>query len=185
MEPWVVEGRSILASTPQVVRGWVALLSPQLLDAREAAATFSPREVVAHLVQAERDLWVPRLRSILEHGEERTFPSFDRFAHREWFEQRAVEAVLNELVELRALSLEVWDPVLVEPHRLEQRGRHPEFGPVTAAQLFATWVVHDMTHLRQIARVLARRFADAVGPWRAYLTVLRETGSAPAAAASE
>ncbi len=180
MEPWIGEGRALLERTPALLRGWVTDLPPRLLDAREGPGTFSPREIVAHLLQAERDLWVPRLRIILEHKEARVFPPFDRFAHRAWLDEVSIEGVLEEFVLLRPGSLAVWAPVFENAGVLARRGRHPEFGPVTAGQLFATWVVHDLTHVRQIARVLAKQFEAPVGPWRAYLTVLRETGSAPA-----
>jgi hypothetical protein len=57
-------------------------------------------------------------------------------------------------------------------HHFALTGEHPELGTVTLRQLLATWVAHDLGHLAQTSRVMAKRYRDAVGPWRQYLPIL-------------
>jgi len=168
------ETLSFLERTPATLRALLEGLPEAWLDASEGPETFSPRDVLGHLILGERTDWVPRLRVILEDGESRPFAPFDRFAFREIVAGRPVEALLEELRSARSESLRYVRDARLGPDDLERRGRHPELGPVTLGQLLATWVVHDLGHLRQIARVLAKHHASAVGPWRAYLSILSE-----------
>ncbi len=176
---WTSEGGlldtlAVLERTPDVLRSLVVGLPHAWLEGTEGRDTFSTLEVLAHLAQAEESLWIPRLRSILEHGEEATFKDFDRFAHRAWFRGRSADELLGRFSDAREASLEKLREIPSLGERLQERGRHPEFGSVTAAQLLATWVVHDLSHTRQICRVLATQLKMSVGPWEAYLSVFRD-----------
>lgn len=165
-------GTAVLARTPETLRVLLAGLPPAWTDADEGPETWSPAVVVAHLVHAERTNWIPRASVILAEGGERRFPPFDRFAQLTWTDGAPLEARLDEFARLRAASLETlaaWRPGDAE---LARTGVHPEFGAVTLRQLLATWVAHDLAHLGQVARVMAKQYRDAVGPWRAFLPIL-------------
>lgn len=168
-------GREILEATPAVLRAWLATLPDEWLDewldADEGPATWSARAVVGHLIEGERSDWLPRVRHLLEHGERVAFRPFDRFAH-ERAARRAIATDLADFAALRAQGLAELDSLDLQPSDLSRTGRHPEFGVVTLGQHLATWVAHDLSHLAQIARVLARRQTQAVGPRRAYLPIL-------------
>jgi DinB superfamily len=168
------ETLSLLERTPATLRALLEGLPESWLDADEGPDTFSPRDVLGHLILGERTDWVPRLRIILQHGESRAFEPFDRFGFRKIVAGRSIGALLGELQNARAESLRCLRDAGLTPADLERRGRHPELGTVTLGQLLATWVVHDLGHLRQVARVLAKHHASAVGPWRAYLSILGE-----------
>jgi len=166
------EAVGVLDRTPQLMRTWLAGLPEALVLADEGADTFSARDVVAHLVQGEQDDWMPRVRRILEHGAEREFEPFDRFDFRERFEGQALTELLDRFEELRGESLLALGALRLGPEDLSQPGLHPDLGQVTLGQLLSTWVVHDLAHLGQIARVMAKHLAGEVGPWRAYLGIL-------------
>jgi hypothetical protein len=144
--------------------GWIA--------AHEGGETWSPFDVVGHLIHGERTDWIPRVRIILEHGETRPFETFDRFAQFERSSGRSLESLLDEFAKLRAANLRELAALRLTEADLLRRGRHPALGVVTLRQLLATWVAHDLDHVIQIARVLATQYSDEVGPWRAYLRVI-------------
>jgi hypothetical protein len=173
--PAVADAVAALEQAPVMLDAWLRHLPEGWLDARtEGLESFSPRDVLGHLISGERRDWIPRMRIILDHGEARAFDPFDRFAFREEIAGKPVGALLEEFSMLRRQSLaDLRDLNLVESD-LARRGKHPEasFGPVTLGNLLATWTVHDLSHVGQIARVMAKRYADAVGPWKAYLPVL-------------
>lgn len=166
------EAAAILAATPRTLDALVGGLPDGWVDAREAEGTWSPAEVVAHLVHCEHTDWIPRLRIILEHGEARTFDPFERDAHLRDSDRPRVRPLLDDFATLRARNVETLLALDLDDAALERRGTHPAFGPVTARQLVATWVAHDLDHVMQIARVVGRQYSDEVGPWRAYLRVI-------------
>ena len=142
----------------------------------EGPDTWSPFDIVGHLIHGERTDWIPRLELMLAHGEERPFTPFDRFAQFEASRGKSLHELLDTFAELRAANL-----LRLESHQLSRqdfrrRGRHPELGPVTLEELLATWVAHDLSHVAQVARVMGRQYTDAVGPWRAYLPMLDRRG---------
>ena len=163
---------ALLRHTPGVLRGWLGDLPEALLDADEGAGTFSAREVVAHLIQGEQEDWLPRVRRILEHGESLAFEPFDPHGFRARG-RRPIDELLSELEELRCANLAALEELALSSEDLERRGTHPEFGPVRLRELLCTWVVHDLAHLGQAARVLTRALGPDVGPWRAYFSGLR------------
>jgi len=166
-------GLTQLEATPRLLRAWLADLPDAWLHANEGPDTWSPFEVVGHLVHGERTDWMTRVRHILREGARRPFVPFDRFAHVEANRGRPLDELLDELTELRLRNLVELRALDLSPDELSRTGRHPELGTVTLGQLLATWVVHDQGHVAQIARVLARVNADEVGPWAGYLPVLR------------
>lgn len=162
----------ILERTPRVMREMLSGLSAPWLDGREGPDTWSPYVVVGHLIHGERADWIPRARIILAQGPGRRFTPFDRFAQFRESEGKSLAQLLDELAALRAENLAIlrgWD---LAEQQLALEGEHPEFGPVTMRQLLSTWVAHDLGHIAQTARVMAKQYRDAVGPWRVYLPVM-------------
>lgn len=168
----LANGMAVLERTPRVLREQLAGLDAAWLDAREGEGTWSPREVIAHLSHGERTDWIPRARIILAQQGDRRFVPFDRTGHASGAPP-TIEALLDEFARLRAESLATLRGWALDDAKLELRGVHPEFGEVTLRQLLATWVAHDLGHTVQIARVMARQYEAAVGPWTAYLSVMR------------
>jgi hypothetical protein len=163
----------ILEQTPGTLRALVGGLSDPWISTNEGPDTWSPYDVVGHLIHGEETDWIARLRIILEHGESRTFTPFDRFA----FFQKSKGKTLGELLEtfakLRKENLQALEELKLEPRHYDMKGTHPEFGQVTLGQLIATWAVHDLSHIDQIVRTMAKQYHDAVGPWKAYLSILK------------
>lgn len=164
----------ILSRTPALLDAWLRGLPEPWTRATEGAESWSAFDIVGHLVHGERTDWMARARSILEHGEERAFEPFDRFAQFRDSEGKTLGDLLDELRTLRAGNLDALRRMELAPEKLDLRGRHPNLGPVTLRQLLATWVAHDLGHVRQIARVMAKQYAGEVGPWKAYLPVMAE-----------
>lgn len=142
--------------------------------------TWSAFDIVGHLIVGERTDWMPRVRVILESGEARAFDPFDRFAQLKESQEKSIEQLLDDFARLRGESLAALQALNLQPEDLKRRGKHPALGAVTLSELLATWVVHDLTHLHQLVRVMAHQYRGAVGPWSAYLGVLQCAGhSAP------
>ena len=163
---------AMLARTPAILAAWLEGLPDAWLDASEGPGTFSPRDVVGHLIHGERTDWLPRLRRIREDGESNPFDPFDRTGFQEAIRGRGIEELIDEFAHLRRANLEELASFQLQGNDLAARGRHPALGPVTVEQLLATWVTHDLNHLGQIARVMAKRHDRTVGPWKEYLGIL-------------
>jgi len=169
------EATAVLQRTPALLDAWLRGVDDAWLDARtEGPESFSPRDVVGHLIGGERTDWMARVRIILEHGESRPFDPFDRFAFRREIEGEITGDLLDTFASLRSANLDALRALRLTEVDLAKRGRHPDasFARVTLGQLLATWVVHDLSHVAQIARVMGKRYQDDVGPWRAYLPML-------------
>ena len=138
--------------------------------------TWSPFDIVGHLIVGERTDWMPRARMILADGEARAFHPFDRFAQERESQGKSLDQLLDEFARLRKENIAALQGLNLRPQDFTRRGKHPELGIVTLSQLLATWTVHDLTHLHQISRVMAHQHRDAVGPWSAYLGVLHCNG---------
>lgn len=167
----------VLERTPRVLRELLAGLPDEWTRATEGPDTWSPFDVVGHLVHGERTDWLVRVEIIVREGDAREFPPFDRTAMFEASRGRTLEELLDTFATLRAANLQRLRALDLDDDDLHRRGRHPELGPVTLEQHLATWVAHDLSHIGQIVRVMGRAYTDAVGPWRAYLPML-ETRSA-------
>ena len=162
----------ILARTPGILDVLLRGLPLPWIAAHEGGATWSAFDIVGHLIHGERTDWMPRVRVLLAHGEARAFEPFDRLAQFEASKGRTLECLLDEFAGLRAGNLRELASLQLTAGDLDRRGRHPAFGTITLRQLLATWVAHDLDHVAQIARVLARQYTDEVGPWRAYLRII-------------
>lgn len=165
-------GVSVLERTPHTFRAMLDGLPPAWTDATEGPDTWSPYVIIGHLAHAERADWIPRARIILTRGADRRFTPFDRFAQFRESEGKSLIDLLAEFTRLRAESLATLAEWRLTDAHLELTGEHPAFGAVTLRQLLATWVAHDLGHIGQTARVMAKQYRDAVGPWRAYLPVM-------------
>jgi hypothetical protein len=171
----VDEAAALLSRTPAVLDAWLRGLPAGWIAAHEGGESWSPFDVVGHLIHGERTDWIPRARIILEHGEREPFPPFDRLAQFKESAGRTLEGLLDEFAALRRQSLADLRGMQLSEADLDRRGRHPALGTVTLRQLFATWVAHDCDHLVQVARVMARQYAGEVGPWAQYLRVISGT----------
>lgn len=169
-------GIALLERMPAALDSLLRGLPDDWVLANEGGETWSTFDVVAHLIHSERADWMPRVHMILQHGESRPFEPFDRLGYKHEIEGKLLEHLLDEFAGVRLESLRHLRALHLQPADLARRGLHPALGTVTLGQLLATWTTHDMTHLHQISRVLAHQNREAVGPWSAYLGVLRCTG---------
>jgi len=166
------EALAVLTRTPDTLRTLLAGLPAPWTSANEGPDTWSPQDVVGHLIHGEETDWIPRAKIILTKGDSQAFEPFDRFAQARRFTGWSLERLLDRFAQLRAdgvVTLRQWH---LTREQLALRGRHPELGQVTLSQLLASWVVHDLGHIAQISRVMAKQYTAAVGPWKAYLPVL-------------
>ena len=166
------ESMAVLERTPSTFRALLAGLPDAWILCDEGPDTFSPFDNLGHLVHGERADWIPRAALILAQGTQRRFAPYDRFAQRRESEGKSLETLLDEFAALRTQNLAQVRSWRLSDRELDLEGEHPSFGPVTLRQLLATWVTHDLGHLAQTARVMAKRQGDAVGPWRAFLPIL-------------
>lgn len=173
MECRLGEALPVLQRTPTVLRALLLDLPGPWIHATEGPDTWTPFDVIGHLVHGERTDWVPRIEHMLQHGDAIAFPSFDRRAMFAASRGLSLTDLLDTFGRLRIESLDRLAALGLTDADLARRGRHPELGAVTLGQHLATWVAHDLSHLGQVARVMARQYSTAVGPWRAYLSILR------------
>jgi DinB family protein len=167
---------ALLARTPAVLDALVRGMPEEWTHRGEGAGTWTVFDIVGHLIHGERTDWIPRAKMILQFGDARAFEPFDRFAQQRESEGKSLSELLDVFSSLRRGNLTELRALNLQPSDLERRGRHPAFGVVTMGQLVSTWAVHDLTHLHQISRVMAHQYRDSVGPWSAYLGVLKCEG---------
>ncbi|MEO5925983.1 MAG: DinB family protein [Bryobacteraceae bacterium] len=163
------ESRAVLARTPATLDALLRGLPECWTEATEGPGTWSPYVVIGHLIHAERTDWMPRLEIILKYGTGRPFDTFDREG-KPHAERQPLPALLDEFASLRRqnlLSLQLTE------EQLDLQGTHPELGTVTVRQLLATWTAHDLAHILQISRVMAKRYKQEVGPWAEFLSVMK------------
>lgn len=170
----VREARHVLRRTPPVLEALLLDIDEPLARGNEGPDTFSPFDVVGHLIDGEETDWMPRARIILAQGANRTFEPYDRFRHRLRNNGRGLASLLDEFRRLRSENLAMLDAWNLTPAQLALRGEHPGLGSVTLGQLLAAWAVHDLGHIAQVVRVMAKRYRADVGPWVAYLPVLTD-----------
>jgi hypothetical protein len=167
--PFFEECLAVLARTPFTLNALLRGLPDAWTEATEGPGTWSPYVVVGHLIHGEKTDWMPRVVTILEHGPARAFEPFEREAQ---LHGEPLAALLDEFIELRRTNLEKLRGLDLRPAQLELQGTHPAFGPVTLRQLLATWTAHDLAHILQVSRTMARRYRTEVGPWAEYLSVM-------------
>ena len=163
-----------LRATPATLRALLAGLDDRWVRATEGPDTFSPFDVVGHLIDGEETDWMARARIILARGPNLTFTPYDRFRHFKRNAGRSLTSLLDEFARLRAANLELLAGWQLTERELDLPGEHPSLGRVTLRQLLAAWVVHDLGHIAQTARVMAKQYRDDVGPWVPYLPVLTD-----------
>ena len=168
------EAIEILSRTPGILRAMLSGLSDSWIKTNEGGKTWSPFDVVGHLIHGEETDWIPRLKIILESGESKPFSPFDRQAQFDKSKGKSLGELLDEFGKLRMENIATLKQIFAKGIELDRRGTHPELGSVTVRELIATWVVHDLDHLAQISRVMANRYVDDVGPWRKYLGILEQ-----------
>lgn len=167
---------ALLSRTPSTLNALLRDLRDSWIRRNEGENTWSPFEVVAHLVSGERTDWMPRVRMILEFGETKTFEPFDRVGWQKESQGASLGQLLDEFARVRLENLAALRTLNLRPEDLDRRGRHPDFGSVTLSALLATWPVHDLTHIHQISRTMAHQYRETVGPWGVYLGVLQCQG---------
>jgi hypothetical protein len=172
-DPFLEESVSILTRTPAALDALLRNLPEAWTSATEGPGTWSPYVVVGHLIHGERADWMPRLAIILKHGRARPFDPFDREAQFRESQGKSLSALLDEFSALRRDNLERLRGLGLRPEHLDMQGTHPSLGPVTVRQLLATWTAHDLAHILQVSRVMARRYREEVGPWAQYLSVMQ------------
>jgi hypothetical protein len=167
---------ALLSRTPSTINALLRDLPETWTLRNEGGKTWSPFDIVGHLIHGERTDWMARARIILQHGESRPFDPFDRLAQERESHGKPLGELLDEFTRLRSENLDALRAMKLQPQDFDRCGRHPSLGVVSLSQLLATWAVHDMTHLHQLARVMAHQYREGVGPWSAYLGVLHCEG---------
>jgi len=162
----------VLERTPKTLRLLLSGLGEAWTLGNEGPDTFSPFDVLGHLIHGERTDWIPRAKIILEHGPSRPFTPFNRFGFREATKGKSLADLLDTFESLRAENIAALKALRLDANQLDRVGTHPELGTVTLKELLATWTVHDLGHLGQIARVMAKQYGTEVGPWKEYLPIL-------------
>jgi len=168
----LAEGIAVLERTPTTFRALLSGLPDAWTATNEGPDTFSPFDNVGHLIHGERTDWIPRARIILAQGANRRFEPYDRFAQVRESQGKSLADLLDEFAQLRTENLAILRGWNLSARELALEGEHPALGAVTLGQLLATWVAHDLGHLAQTARVMAKQYREAVGAWRTYLPVL-------------
>lgn len=163
---------AILRRTPDTLRALLAGLPDAWTRATEGAETWSAYDVVGHLLHGETTNWIPRVRTILEHGERQPFSTFNRTAMFEESPGKTLEQLLDAFAEARAANLATLDTFGITAEKLALTGVHPSLGTITLGNLLSTWVIHDLNHLGQIVEVMSQQYMTAVGPWKQYLGIL-------------
>lgn len=162
----------ILRRTPAVLNELLRDLDDDWVNSNEGPETWSPYDIVGHLIHGDEADWIPRAKIILAHGTARAFEPFDRFAQFEKAKGKTLSQLLERFGQVRRHNLDELTRMQLTPDQMAIRGLHPGLGEVTLGQLLATWTVHDLSHISQITRVMCKQYSAAVGPWKEYLPVL-------------
>jgi uncharacterized damage-inducible protein DinB len=167
---------ALLERTPAALDALLRGLPEMWTESNEGENTWSVRTVVAHLIHADEEDWMPRAKLILSAGETQTFAPFDRDGHLLYSKEKTLAQLLDEFARVRAKGLGEMAELRLTAEDLKRRGRHPSLGVVTLSELLATWAAHDMTHLHQISRIMAYQYREAVGLWARFLGVMQCAG---------
>ena len=169
----IIKSIEILDRTPQVLFTLLDGISEDWTSPNEGGETWSVFDVVGHLVHGDKTDWMVRMEQILSDPGKNKFSPFDRFAQIESSKGKTLKELLEEFVDIRKFNMDKLHRLNIKDEDLSKTGIHPSFGEVTLAQLLATWVAHDLDHISQISRVMAKQYAGHVGPWIEYLKILR------------
>jgi DinB superfamily len=162
----------ILERTPTVVAALLQGLSRDWLFNNEGADTWSPYDIIGHYIEGEKTDWIPRMRIILSNDDDKRFVPFNRFAQLNNEKNKPIDALLHEFLEWRKNNIKELKEANLDEEKLNKKGIHPEFSEVTLRQLLATWVAHDLNHIFQISRVMAKQYKEEIGPWTKYISVV-------------
>ena len=168
------ESINILDRTPQVLTNLLSGLPKEWINNNEGKDTWSPFDIIGHLIHGEKTDWMPRLKIILSEAESKQFIPFDRFAQFEHSKGKSIDHLLKEFAQLRKQNLKELKSINITESTLEMTGIHPEFGAVTLTQLLSTWVIHDLSHINQITRVMAKNYKEEAGPWKRYISIIKD-----------
>ncbi|MGE0561098.1 MAG: DinB family protein [Flavobacteriales bacterium] len=168
------EAINILERTPQLLSVYLKDLPENWVMNNEGENTWSPFDVMGHLVHGEKTDWMARINIILSNQENKTFEPFDRFAQHEDSKGKTINHLLDEFKVLRTQNLATLKSLNIQPTDYQKEGIHPALGTVTLEQLLSVWVAHDLGHIAQISRVMAKQYKNNVGPWKAYLRVVND-----------
>lgn len=162
----------ILERTPEVLETMLNGISEEWTINNEGKETWSAYDIVGHLIQGEKTDWIPRLDIILSDNPNKAFTPFDRFAQLKESKDKSLSQLLDEFKLLRKKNIEYLLSLNLNETNMIQKGIHPAFGSVTMTELLSTWVAHDLNHIAQISRVMAKQYITEVGPWKEYLRIL-------------
>lgn len=162
-----------LTRTPNVLRAMLQGLPSEWITGNEGENTWSPYDVLGHLIHGERTDWIVRAKTILKEGEKKAFKSFDRFAQFSESQGKSLEELLDIFESLRQENIQTLEAMKLNQQDLIKTGIHPELGKVQLKELLATWVAHDLDHIVQISRTMAKQYQEEVGPWCKYLSVMK------------
>ena len=163
----------ILERTPGVLNQLLQGISEEWIKNNEGENTWSPYDVIGHLVHGEEVDWLVRTKIILEFEDAKTFEPFDRFAQFEKSKGKSIDELLKEFEQLRKANLEEFKNLNISESDLDKKGSHPGLGSVTLRNMLASWVAHDLGHITQISRVMAKQYSSEIGPWHAYLAIMK------------
>ena len=162
----------VLKNTPKVMYALLSTLSEDWYNAREGKGSWSPKEVIAHLILGEKTDWIPRAQLILSNVKDKTFTPFDMKSHLSYVTTKTITELLDEFTTLRQNNIVIFEAFDLTDENLNKTGIHSSFGEVTLKQHLSTWVTHDLGHISQISRVMAKQYKTEVGPWTAYISIL-------------
>lgn len=163
----------ILERTPLVIEDLLGGISEEWVKNNEGPQTWSPYDIVGHLIHGEKTDWIPRMEIILSDKKDKTFDPFDRFAQFKISQGQSIVQLLDEFKKLRKQNIEHLRGKKLKEQELEKKGNHPDFGEVTLKQLLAAWVAHDLNHIVQISRVMAKQYKTEIGPWKDFMGVMK------------
>lgn len=172
MQYSITRSLEILERTPAVLQSLLAGLPDDWVMPNEGPETFSPYDVIGHLIHGEKTDWVVRAKMILEFGNTRTFERYDRFAQYEESKGKSLQKLLDEFAAIRKENMNWFKALNLTEGDLNRKGMHPVLGEVTLRNLLATWVVHDLTHIAQVTRVMAKQYKTEMGPWPDFFRIL-------------
>ena len=162
----------ILERTPTVLKTLLSNLREDWVMKNEGPDTFSPYDVIGHLIHGEKTDWVPRAKIILEFGVAKPFTPWDKFAQYEESRGKTLTQLLDEFERVRKENMQWFNSLQLTETDLEKKGVHPVLGEVSLRNLLSTWVVHDLTHIAQVTRVMAKQYKEEMGKWPEFFRIL-------------
>ena len=168
----IKEAAQLLERTPVVLRALLTGLANGWTMSNEGPDTFSPYDILGHLIHGEKTDWATRAKIILAFGVSKPFTPWDRFAQYEESKGKTLDQLLDEFEAIRKENMQWFNSLDLSESDLDKKGMHPKLGEVTLRNLLSTWVVHDLTHIAQITRVMAKQYKEEMGPWPEFFRIL-------------